>query len=230
MIVLDVVDRAFSEDRAFVQYRDFGAEAAHERHIVLDDDDRPILGKIEDQACGLLGLTIGHARDRLVEQQERAIVDQQHADFEPLLLTMAQITGRLPALLDKADAVECRLDTGALGRGGAAEKVRQVPRRSSSASSRLSKTARFSNTVGFWNLRPMPRLAISLSSSRLRSAVPTEKNLAGIGAGFPGDDIHHCRFAGSVRADDGPSSPSSRTSERPSSALNPSKLTVTPSR
>ncbi len=37
------------------------------------------------------------------------------------------------------------------------------------ASSRFSNTVRASNTVGFWNLRPMPRLAMSgsLRASRL---------------------------------------------------------------
>ena len=38
-----------------------------------------------------------------------------------------------------------------------------------SASSRFSNTESCSNTVGFWNLRPMPRPAISLSRRRSRS-------------------------------------------------------------
>ena len=50
-----------------------------------------------------------------------------------------------------------------------ARKVSQVPRGAFCASSRLSNTVRFSNTVGRWNLRPMPRLAIAASSSRVRS-------------------------------------------------------------
>ena len=38
-----------------------------------------------------------------------------------------------------------------------------------SASSRFSKTVRCSNTLGFWNLRPMPACAISGSVSASRS-------------------------------------------------------------
>ena len=39
------------------------------------------------------------------------------------------------------------------------------------ASSRFSNTVCCSNTVGFWNLRPMPRPAISGSVSSVRSIV-----------------------------------------------------------
>ena len=38
-----------------------------------------------------------------------------------------------------------------------------------SASIRLSSTVCISNTVGFWNLRPMPSVAICVSSSFDRS-------------------------------------------------------------
>src|SRR5262249_40043806 len=41
-----------------------------------------------------------------------------------------------------------------------------------SASRILSSTVCMSNTVGFWNLRPMPSMAISVSSSLVRSCVP----------------------------------------------------------
>ena len=40
---------------------------------------------------------------------------------------------------------------------------------------RLSSTVWLSNTVGFWNLRPMPSSAMSLSSSLVRSMVPARR-------------------------------------------------------
>ena len=47
----------------------------------------------------------------------------------------------------------------------APEREAQGRRSPESASSRLSQTVCGSNTVGFWNLRPMPRVAIAGSSS-----------------------------------------------------------------
>ena len=47
--------------------------------------------------------------------------------------------------------------------------VAPTPRRVASASIRFSSTDSVSNTVGFWNLRPIPSRAQSASSSRVRS-------------------------------------------------------------
>ena len=54
-----------------------------------------------------------------------------------------------------------------------ANRVEATRRGALAASSRLSSTVWFSNTVGFWNLRPMPSVAISASSSRVRSYLPS---------------------------------------------------------
>ena len=54
--------------------------------------------------------------------------------------------------------------------------VRRTRRSFFSASRRLSSTVCMSNTVGFWNLRPMPSSAISVSSSLERSKLPCSKN------------------------------------------------------
>ena len=78
----------------------------------------------------------------------------------------------------------------------------RTPRSAFSASSRFSNTERCSNTVGFWNLRPTPVEAISFSRRRSRSIVEPKKRLAGVGPGLAGDDVHHRRLAGAVRADD----------------------------
>jgi hypothetical protein len=67
-MVLHVVDRAFGQNRAFVQHGHSRPEAANESHIVLDDDDRAVLCKIEDQLSGFFGFVVSHTGDRLVEQ------------------------------------------------------------------------------------------------------------------------------------------------------------------
>ena len=40
-----------------------------------------------------IGLVVGHAGDRLVEQQQLRLLHQQHADLEPLLLPVRQQPG-----------------------------------------------------------------------------------------------------------------------------------------
>ena len=75
--------------------------------------------------------------------------------------------------------------------------------RPSAPAATLSSTVWFSNTVGFWNLRPMPSSAIAASSSLVRSTLPVEQHVAVVGPGLAGDDVHHRGLAGAVRADDG---------------------------
>ena len=71
-----------------------------------------------------------------------------------------------------------------------------------SASSRFSNTDRNSKTVGFWNFRPMPACAISGSDSASRSMFWPNQAEPVVRTRLPGDDVHHRRLAGAVRADD----------------------------
>ena len=73
---------------------DLDAELAHELHVVLDDDHGVVLGDLLQQLGGLLRLGVGHAGDRLVDEQQLRVLREQHADLEPLLLAVAD---RLPA-------------------------------------------------------------------------------------------------------------------------------------
>ena len=66
----------------------------------------------------------------------------------------------------------------------------------------LSSTVWFSNTVGFWNLRPMPSVG-DVGLVELGQIVPAlEIDLAGVRPRLAGDDVHHRRLAGAVGADD----------------------------
>ena len=42
-----------------------------------------------------------------------------------------------------------------------------------------------SNTVGFWNLRPMPSSAMRVSSSRVRSVIPSNSTVPSSGLVLP---------------------------------------------
>ena len=99
-----------------------------------------------------------------------------------------------------------------------------------SASSMFSNTLSVSNTVGRWNLRPMPMLAICDSVIRTRSMVEPKKTVPLSGRVLPVMQsiivVLPAPFGPMMQR----SSPSSTASDRLFSALKPSNETVTPSR
>ena len=111
--------------------------------------------------------------------------------------------------------------------GAARQQLYQL-RRPASASTRLSRTVWFSNTVGFWNFRPMPSVAMSASSSLVRSALPSKNTSPASGRVLP----VMTSIIVVLPAPLGPMmariSPGSTSSERLFRALKPSKETVTP--
>src|SRR5262249_45941943 len=99
-----------------------------------------------------------------------------------------------------------------------------------SASRRLSSTVWLSNTVGFWNLRPMPSSAMRVSSSRVRSTAPSNSTVPSSGLVLP----VMMSIIVVLPAPFGPMmariSPGASVSDRLLMALKPSKATCTPSR
>src|SRR5438067_1797268 len=69
-IGLDLVDRAFAEHGALVQHRHLARDLADEFHVVLDHQHRTVGGDRLEQLPGASGLLVGHAGDRLVDEQE----------------------------------------------------------------------------------------------------------------------------------------------------------------
>ena len=92
-IVLDLLHRAFGQDLALVQHRDLVGDVLDEFHVVLDDQHRAVLDDAVEQLGGLGALADAHAGDGFVEHQEIRVLDQQHADLEPLLLAVAEQGG-----------------------------------------------------------------------------------------------------------------------------------------
>ena len=154
-----------------MQAGDLDAELAHEGHVVLDHDHGLVAVDLLEQLGGLLGLGVGHAGDRLVDQQQLRFLREQHADLEPLLLAVRQAAGDARAHVLEPDVSRMLVDARLLRRRLSApdQGARARARRPSARAARLSSTVCISNTVGFWNLRPMPSSAISVSSSLVRS-------------------------------------------------------------
>ena len=76
-----------------MQHRDLVGDVLDEFHVVLDDQHRAVLDDAVEQLGGLGALADAHAGDRLVEHQQVRVLDQQHADLEPLLLAVAEQVG-----------------------------------------------------------------------------------------------------------------------------------------
>ncbi len=106
----------------------------------------------------------------------------------------------------------------------------KTPRLRFSASSRLSQTVWLSKTVGFWNLRADAELGdiglVALGQVHLA----VEIDGAAVRPGLAGDDVHHRRLAGAVRADDRPQLAGRHDEGERVQRLEPSKDTETLSR
>jgi hypothetical protein len=94
----------------------------------------------------------------------------------------------------------------------------------------LSATVWLSNTVGFWNLRPMPSSAIAGSSRRVRSTEPPNSTSPLSGRVLPVTTSIIVVLPAPLGPMIARISPGSMASESWLSALKPSKETVTPSR
>src|SRR3954453_2626339 len=99
-----------------------------------------------------------------------------------------------------------------------------------SASSRLSSTVWLSNTVGFWNFRPIPSSAIRVSSSWVRSTEPSKYTSPSSGLVLPVMMSIIVVFPAPLGPMMARISPGSRTSDRLLMAWKPSNETCTPSR
>ena len=73
-----------------MQHRHLVRDPLHKFHVVLDDQDRAVLADAIEQRGGLLALRRTHAGDRFIEHQQLGVLHEQHADFQPLLLTMTE--------------------------------------------------------------------------------------------------------------------------------------------
>ena len=133
---------------------------------------------------------------------ELRVLHQQHADLEPLLLAVRQQAGEALLLAFEVDRLQRLARCGRAAPATAARAALAARRLSVfSASSRFSNTVWCSNTVGFWNLRPMPAARSRLGQAQQVDRLAEERG-AGVGPRLAGDDVHHRRLAGAVGADD----------------------------
>ena len=201
-VVAHLVHRPLGQHAALVQHGDLARDAPDELHVVLDDEDGVPPGELQAQLGGLLGLLVGHAGDRLVEQQQRGSCDEHHADLEPLLLAVGQRAGDPVDLAAQVGHRERRLDPSELLASRAARAGwRRRPLVGLQRELQVLEHRQVSNTVG-----PL-ELAADAGLRDLRLRQPrqvdglAEEHPAGVGPRLAGDHVHHRRLAGAVGAD-----------------------------
>ena len=88
----------------------FTSSARTKRHVVLHHHHAAGAVDVAQQLGGLLGFGVGHAGHGFIDQEQTRVLGQQHADFEPLLLPVAQVPGPAVAVVAQAYGAQDALD------------------------------------------------------------------------------------------------------------------------
>ena len=78
----------------------------NEYHVMLDHDDRVMTREREQQVPRAVRLFIRHAGRRFVHQEKLRVLREQHANFEPLLLSVGQRAGLRVRLIAEVDRLQ----------------------------------------------------------------------------------------------------------------------------
>ena len=151
-----------------------------------------------------MGLVRRHAGDRLVDEQQLRLLHEQHADLEPLLLSVREGAGQRGALRREPDDVEDVLDVPALGARQPGDEI--LPERLVAPDGELEvlEHGQALEHSRLLKLAPDARLCDLRFRQRQQVDILREPRGAVIRTRLAGHDVHHRRLAGAVRADDAP--------------------------
>jgi len=93
-----------------VQHGDLVGDLADKAHIVFDDHQGVLVGKLQKKLGRGISFGIGHAGDGLIKKQQFRFLHKQHADLQPLLLAVREQTSRTSKFGLEPDAFERRVD------------------------------------------------------------------------------------------------------------------------
>src|SRR5262249_49793446 len=177
---------------AMIEDDDLVAELHHERHVVLDHEERPALAaQGPDDVAELPPNQRMHARQRLIEHQEHGRGDERHRELEQ------------PLLSDRERA------------RGIVAQVREAKTREPVAALRFPAAAAASHRS---DLEVVPHGKIAKQPDRLERAPDAsasdlpwrppvdaralEEHVAGVGPQDVGDEVENRRLAGAIGADE----------------------------
>ena len=93
-VAADLGGRSLCDDLAVVQHRDALADAHHDPHVVLDEEDgqAELVAQAADEVDpSVAGLAAVHAGGRLVEEQQLRLRGQRAGDLQPALVAVRQV-------------------------------------------------------------------------------------------------------------------------------------------
>src|SRR5712691_7526241 len=105
-IALHHVHGAFTQDATLMQHRDALCRLTHKLHVVLHDQHSMILRQPLQELSGLLALVFGHPGHGLIQEKERWLLDDDHADLEPLHLTVRQRPRLVMRFIEQAQSLQ----------------------------------------------------------------------------------------------------------------------------
>ena len=199
-----MVERAFGENRPFVQDGYLAAQPPDEFHIMFDYDDSAGLGRLHQQFGGMFAFGRGHAGGGFVDEQKLRILRQQHADLEPLFLPVAQLARLSVQRRFQPDLAGDVGDLAMVLPGGFEAQDRQWPTVFLEREHEVVGDAlvfEHGGALEFAAHTGLGDLAFGHGEQRLRLVAP--EHAAIIGFGLAGDDVHEGGLARTVGADHG---------------------------
>ncbi|MNL20719.1 hypothetical protein D3C87_1419770 [compost metagenome] len=171
---------------------------------MLHHHDRAGLGDFLQKHGGFGCLRIRHAGHRLVHQKQLRLLREQHANFQPLFLAVREVGRKIAAAVAETHGGEDFLDARLVLRCQPVEQRREDAALAVQRQFQIVPDGMAFKHRWLLEFTPDAQLGnIRLVLFREVDAV-FEQHRAGIRPGLAGDDIHHRRFAGAIRTDDGP--------------------------
>src|SRR6266571_5158503 len=105
-IALHHVHGSLTQDTALMQHRDALRRLTHKFHVVLHDQHGVILRQPLQELSSLLPLVFGHPGHGLIQEKERWLLHDDHADLEPLHLPVGQGTRLVMRLVEQSQGLQ----------------------------------------------------------------------------------------------------------------------------
>jgi hypothetical protein len=202
-VALNVFHGALGEEFSEVEDGDFVGDALDKFHVVLDNDQGAVFGDFAEEYGGAVALGRAHSGNGLIQHEEFRFLHEQHPDFEPLFLPMAEDSGWDVKVLPEVDGGSYRVD--------AVSNLRCLAEGDAAKNSTAGGVGDFKilkNGQVFVNRRglefasdPSANNAVFLHA---KDVAIFESNASRRGAGFAADEVEESCFAGAVRANDNP--------------------------
>src|SRR5258708_2667974 len=199
----DLLRRPLDQHFALHQNGDALREAEHQIHVVLDDQDRDVLGELVEHLQDAMRFQRRHARGGLVEEQHLGVQSERDRDFHQALFPVRQVEDADARVLGEPErgeqfhalvadvavgacrAQHARRDAAALG-----HRERHVVEHRKAAEEGV-------------DLEGSPQSELhALGLPRSRDVFPAEHDPAGGGGQHAGEHIDEGGLSGTVRTDE----------------------------